>query len=141
MWILIAGFASTTLHYPHNFIYADDYPPVFPFFPNSLAYRVGILVFYPLLTAAAVHGYRLYASGRTRNALPFLGAYSLLGFTSPFYFVGGVPDIPAFFFATIFTDGITGALVIWFAWRADRWNRSRPRDGRGTDDIRTAAAS
>lgn len=128
--LLIAAAVSTTVHYTHNFVFADDYPPVSPLFPSSTAYRVGIAVFYPLLTALAVRGYVLYAGGQTRTALPFLAAYSMLGFTSIFHFVGGVPSIPPFFMATIFTDFVTGAAIMWFVVVADRQQRKSHRQVR-----------
>jgi len=80
-----------------------------------------------LLTVAAIWGYRLYAKRRIWNALPLLGAYSLLGLTSPLHFVGGVPDIPPFFMTTIFTDGLTGAAVLWFVFTANRHQRTHWR--------------
>ncbi|MBY6312310.1 MULTISPECIES: hypothetical protein [Nocardiaceae] len=113
--IMAWNVVSTTLHYTHNFLMAEDYPPVSPFFPNATAYRVGIAVFWPLLTALGIWAFRRYRSGRFRGVASALIAYAMLGFTSPGHFFGGVPDIPPFFMATIFTDFLGGAALLAFA--------------------------
>ncbi|WP_238420684.1 hypothetical protein [Gordonia sp. 'Campus'] len=93
---------------------ADDYPPV-PFFPNSLAYQIGIVIFYPLLTGLGIWGFLRYRSGRYRYVPGALVGYSMLGFSSIGHFLGGVPDIPPFFMATISTDFAGGLGLIVFA--------------------------
>ena len=40
--------------------------------------------------------------------------YSILGISTIGHFLGASPDIPAFFFATIFTDFFTGAAMLAF---------------------------
>jgi hypothetical protein len=126
-WNLI----STTLHYTHNFLHAEHYPPVEPFFPNALAYRVGIVVFWPILTAAGVWAYARYRSGRLRGVPTALLAYSLLGFTTILHFLGGTPHIPTVFFISIFTDFLGGLLLIGFAaWLILNRNRGIPRPSR-----------
>lgn len=107
---------STSLHYTHNFADAHAYPAVFPFY-NATAYQVGIVLSWPLLTGMGMWGYRLYAEGRVRQSRPFLAAYSLLGLTTLGHFLGGNPDIPPLFYATLFTDFVAGlALLIFVGW-------------------------
>lgn len=114
--IIVFNLLSTAVHYTHNFVMAECYPAVFPFV-NATAYRVGIIVFWPLLTALGLRGYRLYKEGNTRRSRPLLVAYAMLGFTTLGHFWGGNPDIPPFFYATLFTDFLAGsallAFVIW----------------------------
>ncbi len=111
-WTFIAGFVSTGVHYTHNFVYASDYPPVPVFFPNDLSYQIGIVLFWPLLTAYGAWGVVQYGRGRPRPAIIALAAWSWLGTTSPGHFVGGVPDIPAYAMFTISTDFATGTIML-----------------------------
>jgi hypothetical protein len=114
--IIAFNLLSTSLHYTHNFVMAQCYPTVFPFV-NATAYRVGIVVFWPLLTALGLWGYRLYKAGETQRPRLLLAAYSLLGLTTLGHFFGGNPDIPPFFYATLFTDFLAGlALFAFVAW-------------------------
>jgi hypothetical protein len=115
-WILAAGIVSTGIHYAHNFVMVDHYPG-----PHGLMYtltRVAIVVSWPLLTAIGVVGYRRYAAGRVREARACLRAYSALGIVTIGHFLYGNPHIPALFYATIFTDAVTGFAVLVFALRA-----------------------
>lgn len=115
--IIVWNVLSTTVHYTHNFVMAEDYPPVPLFFPNAIAYQIGIAVFWPVLTAAGFWAFARYRNGHYRGVSTGLIAYAMLGFTSPGHFLGGIPDIPPFFFATIFTDFIGGtALLVFAAW-------------------------
>ena len=112
--VLIAlGILSTAVHYAHNFAMADCYPPIG--WVDARAFRIGIVVFWPLCTASALLGYRLYAQGRDRAAQLALLAYTPLGLTTPLHFLGGTPDIPPFFMATIFTDFLTSFAILAFA--------------------------
>lgn len=134
--IMIAySVASTTVHYTHNFIYASEYPPVPLFFPNDLAYRIGIAVFYPLLTIVGIWGYFLYRQGRWRDAVQAIAAYALLGFTTIFHYAGGVPRIPALFTVTIYTDFTSGSLLLGFSlwlYRTDLQARRTKVGGSGS---------
>nr|WP_296766643.1 hypothetical protein [Rhodococcus sp. (in: high G+C Gram-positive bacteria)] len=112
--VLAFNLVSTTIHYTHNFLMADDYPPV-PFFPNSLAYQVGIAVFYPLLTVLGLWGFARYRAGKMRYVSTAFVAYAMLGFSSIGHFVGGVPEVPPFFLATISTDFGGGLSLLVFA--------------------------
>jgi hypothetical protein len=118
---VILGFSvlSTAAHYAHNFIRMDDYPG------GGVGVKVAILLSWPLLTAIGLYGYRLYAAGRFREAHICLLLYAPLGLITPAHFLYGEPDIPAFFYATIFTDGLAGlavvGFVIWSAMRSERW--------------------
>jgi len=107
------GILSTAVHYTHNFVMADCYPPIG--WVDSLDYRIGIAVFWPLCTASALLGYRLYAQGRNREAQLALFGYVPLGLTTPLHFLGGTPDIPTFFMVTIFTDFLTSFAILLFA--------------------------
>lgn len=124
--IIVWNVVSTTVHYAHNFVMAQHYPPVYPFFPNELAYRIGIAVFWPVLTVIGIRAFLRYRAGKVRGVAIALAAYSLLGFTTIFHFAGGVPHIPPFFFATIFTDFLGGcALLVFAAYVARERARSR----------------
>lgn len=113
--ILCFSILSTGTHYAHNFVRMDDYPGGGP------AVKLAILLSWPLLTAIGVYGYRLYAAGRFREAHIPLLLYAPLGLVTPAHFLYGDPDIPAFFYVTIFTDGIAGLAVMGFvAWSARR---------------------
>jgi hypothetical protein len=114
---LIVGFSilSTAAHYTHNFIRIDDYPG------GGVAIQVAIVLSWPLLTAIGLFGYRLYAAGRFREAHICLLLYAPLGLLTPAHFLYGDPDIPAFFYATIFSDGLAGLAVVGFViWSATR---------------------
>lgn len=120
--IIAFNLLSTSLHYTHNFVMAGCYPTVFPFV-DATAYRIGIIIFWPLLTAIGLRGYRLYRAGETRRPRRMLAAYSLLGLTTLGHFFGGNPDIPPFFYATLFTDFLAGsALLAFVAWTFRRPN-------------------
>ena len=119
--ILVFSVLSTAAHYSHNFVEIDSYPG------GGTAQQVLILLSWPLLTAIGLYGYRLYASGRHREAHVCLLIYSLAGLVTPGHFVSGEPDIPAFFYATIFTDFIAGAAIVGFVvWSATRPAPRRP---------------
>jgi hypothetical protein len=115
--ILALSILSTGLHYAHNFIEIEHYPES-ALFSNDLI-KLAIVVAWPLLTAAGLLGFRLYALGRYRAAYPLLAAYSLLGIVTMGHFTEGNPHIGAFWYATIFTDLIAGVAVLAFAhWSA-----------------------
>jgi hypothetical protein len=112
--ILAFSVLSTLSHYIHNFVAVDEYPPG----PVSDGLtQVLILISWPLLTAIGLWGYREYAAGRLGHARGALIAYSFTGLITIGHFASGSPDIPAFFYATIFTDFIAGVSVLAFvAW-------------------------
>ena len=113
--ILFFSILSTGAHYTHNFIRVDDYPGSGP------AVQLAIVLSWPLLTAIGLYGYRLYAAGRSREAHVCLLLYAPLGLLTPAHFLYGEPDIPAFFYATIFTDGVAGLAIVGFViWSATR---------------------
>ncbi|HEY3186807.1 MAG TPA: hypothetical protein VGJ70_05005 [Solirubrobacteraceae bacterium] len=109
--ILAFSIVSTALHYTHNFVKVDDYPGGFP---GDTAIQAAIIVFWPLLTAVGLAGYRLYRERRYYPAHICLAVYSLTGITTLGHFLNGTPDIPAFFYATIFTDGLAGLSMLAF---------------------------
>lgn len=109
--LLAFSVVSTALHYTHNFVKVDDYPGGFP---GDTAIQVAIIVFWPLLTAIGLVGYRLYRERRSYPAHVCLAIYSVTGVSTLGHFLNGTPDIPAFFYATIFTDGLAGFSVLAF---------------------------
>lgn len=119
------GIVSTGLHYTHNFLAVDDYPQAS--YIDGDGVRLAIVALWPLLTAVGLLGVRLYARGRARAASVCLALYSATGISTLGHFTEGNPDIPAFFYATIFTDGLAGFAVLAFAvWVA---RSRRPQAG------------
>jgi len=112
--LLAAAIISSAVHYTHNFVMADMYPPLPPLFPNALSFRIGIVVAWPLLTGIGLWGYAQYVAGRTRPAGRAFIIYSFVGISTIGHFLGPSPDIPPFFFVTIFTDFITGTAMFLF---------------------------
>ncbi|WP_410600098.1 hypothetical protein [Amycolatopsis sp. lyj-90] len=120
--ILAFTLLSTTLHYAHNVIRAADYPQVEGLPVGVVAALVAVA--YVVLTAIGLLGYRDYRRGRYWRALAFLMVYSLSGLASLGHFLVAVPQIPAFWFATIYTDTVS-ALLLWgfVTWAATKLNR------------------
>lgn len=114
-WLLAAGILSTGIHYTHNFVEVRHYPG-----PKDLytATRVAIVISWPLLTGIGLIGYRRYREARDQEARVCLSVYSLTGLVTLGHFLYGNPHIPAFFYATLFTDALSGLAVLAFAWRA-----------------------
>jgi hypothetical protein len=114
-WIIAFTMLSTVLHYTHNFVRIDDYPKSDQI--SNTFIQVAILVSWPLLTAIGLYGYREYARRDYRTAHAALLTYSFIGWITLGHFTSGNPDIPPFFYATIFTDAIAAAaltaFVIW----------------------------
>ncbi|GAA4537580.1 hypothetical protein [Amycolatopsis samaneae] len=120
--ILVFSVLTTTLHYAHNVIRAADYPQIEGIGVGTA--QVLVVLAYVVFTVFGVLGYRDYLRGRYWRALAFLMVYSLTGLASAGHFLVGVPQIPAFWFATIFTDA-AAALALWafVTWAASRLNR------------------
>jgi hypothetical protein len=110
--ILAAEMLSTAIHYTHNFVDVSHYPG-----PKDLytVTRVAIVVSWPLLTWIGLMGYRRYREGRLQEARVCLAVYSVTGLVTLGHFIYGNPKIPAFFYATLFTDALTGLAVLAFA--------------------------
>ncbi|RSD19393.1 hypothetical protein [Amycolatopsis eburnea] len=125
----ILGFSllTTTLHYAHNVVRAADYPPV-PGVP-LLVTQVVVAFGWVLFTVFGWLGYRAYRQERYPRALAFLLVYSLSGVASAGHFLVGELHIPAFWFATIFTDS-AAALALWVfvTWAWSVLNRVTARD-------------
>ncbi len=115
--ILAASMLSTAIHYTHNFVAVSHYPG-----PGGSFYtvvRVAIVVGWPLLTAIGLIGYRRFREDRHREARVCLAVYSLTGLATMGHFLYGNPKIPAFFYATLFTDALAGLAVLAFVlWSA-----------------------
>lgn len=114
--IIAAEILSTAIHYTHNFVAVNLYPG-----PKDLytATRVAIVVSWPLLTWIGLTGYRRYREQRYREAHVCLAVYSITGLVTMGHFIYGNPKIPAFFYATLFTDTLTGLAVLAFVlWSA-----------------------
>jgi hypothetical protein len=115
--ILAGSILSTAIHYTHNFVAVKDYPG-----PGGSFYtvvRVAIVVAWPLLTAIGLIGYRRYREKRYGEARVCLVVYSFTGLATMGHFLYGDPKIPAFFYATLFTDALAGLAVLAFVlWSA-----------------------
>lgn len=109
--ILAAGILSTAIHYTHNFVEVSHYPG-----PKDLytITRIAIVVSWPLLTWIGITGYRRYREERYSESYVCLAVYSLTGLATLGHFIYGNPQIPAFFYATLFTDALTGLAVLAF---------------------------
>ncbi|MDP9187906.1 MAG: hypothetical protein M3O25_01510 [Actinomycetota bacterium] len=115
--LLAFSVLSTGIHFSHNFFSIEDYPP--GVFGSETAVQVAIIVAWPLFTAAGLYGYRLYRQRRYVPANLLIGLYSALGITTLGHFTSGSPEIPSFFYLTIFTDGLVGLALLAFAvWSA-----------------------
>jgi hypothetical protein len=115
-WILVFGIVSTGLHFTHNFVEIDQYPRS-DLISNAVI-QAAIVVSWPLFTAIALVGYRLYARRRYTPAHACLLGYALFCMVSLGHFVDGSPDIAPFWYATIFTDVLAGLAVMAFTARS-----------------------
>ncbi|HVA19500.1 MAG TPA: hypothetical protein VMU55_04940 [Solirubrobacteraceae bacterium] len=113
--ILAAAILSTAVHYTHNFVEVHRYPGPHGAFDTIT--RVLIVVTWPVLTAIGLLGYRRYTEGRYQEARIGLAIYSVTGIVTLGHFIFGSPHIPALFYATLFTDALTGLAVLNFALR------------------------
>jgi peptidoglycan/LPS O-acetylase OafA/YrhL len=125
--ILAAEILSTAIHYTHNFVDVSHYPG-----PKDLytVTRVAIVIAWPLLTGIGLMGYRRYREQRYREARVCLAVYSVTGIVTLGHFIYGNPKIPAPFYATLFTDFLTGLAVLCFAlWSTNVDRAHTPRLG------------
>jgi hypothetical protein len=118
--ILAVSMLSTAIHYTDNFVQVNRYPG-----PGGSFYtvvRVAIVISWPLLTAIGLIGYRRYRERRYQEARVCLCVYSLTGLVTLGHFAYGNPKIPAFFYATLFTDALAGLAVLAFVlWSANNF--------------------
>ncbi|GAB3393249.1 hypothetical protein [Amycolatopsis echigonensis] len=120
--ILAFTLVSTILHYSHNVVRAADYPQVPGI--SVLATQIVVAASWVVFTVFGALGYRAYVRGQYWRSLAFLLVYSLSGLASAGHFLVGVPRVPAFWFATIFTDTFAAvALWVFGCWAATRLNR------------------
>ncbi|RAK81884.1 uncharacterized protein BO72DRAFT_514229 [Aspergillus fijiensis CBS 313.89] len=115
--ILFCLWLTTTIHYAHNYLRAEDYPPVPGIYTSARAYRIGITISYPFYTFCGIRGYHLYKPGNLQTALIYLASYASLGIRTPAHFFGGVPQIPWFWFLTNFTDFFAGLALAVFCYK------------------------
>jgi hypothetical protein len=115
--LIAACMVSTTAHFTHNYLEIEHYPQSNLFSTSTV--KFAIVTAWPALTASGVLGYWLFARRRYAAAYPLLAIYSLLGISTLGHFASGSPHIPAFWYATIFTDGLLGFAILAFAhWSA-----------------------
>jgi hypothetical protein len=114
--LLLCLMLTTTIHYAHNYLRAEDYPPVPFIYTSPKAYRIGIIVFYPFHTFCGIRGYYLYKPATLRTSIIYLASYASLGIRTPAHFFGGIPQIPWFWFFTIFTDFFAGVALAIFSY-------------------------
>ncbi|OZM71034.1 hypothetical protein CFN78_22730 [Amycolatopsis antarctica] len=116
---VVLGFSllTTTLHYAHNVAAVDQYPQM-----EGLSLgltQVLVAIGWILSTTAGIAGYRAYVRARYWPARGLLMAHSLAGLASLGHFLVGVPQIPAFWFATIYTDTLAAvAMWVFVVWSA-----------------------
>jgi hypothetical protein len=116
-WLITFSIISTAIHFTHNFLNVQDYPQ--SNLASNKAVQVAIVASWPLLTLAGLYGYQLYKRGRYATANVLIALYSSLGIATLGHFTSGNPQIPPFFYATIFTDGLAGLSLFAFAlWSA-----------------------
>jgi hypothetical protein len=120
--LIAFSIASTAIHFTHNFFDVEDYPQAS--YASNKAVQVGVVVLWPLLTAVGLYGYRRYKEGRYEVANVCVAIYSILGISTLGHFTAGNPQIPAFFYGTIFTDGIAGFSLAAFALWSVRSGRA-----------------
>jgi hypothetical protein len=110
--LIAATIVSTAVHFTHNVVEIESYPsdPI-----SDEVIQVAAVISWPLYTAIAIYAYRLYTRRRFKLAHPLLAAYGLFAMTSLGHFLNGVPDVPAFWLGTVFTDILGGASVLAFA--------------------------
>ena len=123
-WIIGFTVLSTVLHYTHNLVAIEDYPQAS--FPSNTVTQVAILVSWPLLTALGIWAYRRYSERDYRRAHSALIVYSFIGWITLGHFTAGNPDIPAFWYATIFTDAIAAAALVGFVIWSSRAGQRAP---------------
>lgn len=119
--IITFTIVSTGLHYAHNYIEIEHYPPSDLFSNDTI--KLAILISWPVLTGVGVFGYWLYSRRLYPPAYACLILYSLLGLVTMGHFTEGPPHIGPFWYATIFTDAIGGlallGFVVWSALSAE----------------------
>jgi uncharacterized membrane-anchored protein len=123
-WLLGLSIVSTALHFTHNFVAIDQYPQSDAI--SNTAVQVAIVVSWPLLTGIGLLGYRRYAAGRYDGAHLMLAVYALLPLATLGHYTTGNPDIAAFWYATIITDGLLGIAMLAFVVWSARAVRQRP---------------
>jgi hypothetical protein len=122
--VLVFSLVSTALHYAHNIIAVERYPG-FTGISHSVT-QVSVAVGWLLFTGFGLLGYRRYLRRRYWPSFAFLLVYSISGLVTMGHFLVGVPDVPAFWFATIFTD-VLAAVAVWVfvVWGAIRVGHAR----------------
>jgi hypothetical protein len=111
---VVATVALTAFHFTDNIVNVDTYPR-----PDGLsgeAIQIAGLIFWPVMAAVGVAGYRAYRRGSIQLAHPFLIAFSSLGLISLLHFTAGPPDeLTTRGLVSVIVDGIAGFAVLGVA--------------------------
>jgi hypothetical protein len=130
--IVAASILSTAIHYTDNFVQVNRFQGLGGN-ADPTVIRIAIVLAWPLLTWIGLIGYRRYRERRYQEAYVSLAVYSITGISTFAHFLYGSPNLSPYFYATLFTDGITGlcvlAFVVWSAMVADP-ARARVKCGR-----------
>jgi hypothetical protein len=112
--ILIASIISTSFHYTDNALFVDIYPE-----PESFT-TAGVFITWAILTLIGLAGYWLYTKEKIWASYLCLAIYSTTGLFSPaHYFYGPMSAFSLKMHTFIWTDAVTGALVLGFVlWSA-----------------------
>lgn len=124
-WVLAFAVVSTGLHFTHNFLEIEQYPQS-DLISNGVV-QAGIVISWPLFTAIGLSGYWLYARQRYARAHLCLLSYGLFGLITLGHFLQGSPDIPPFWYATIFTDTLAGLAILAFTASSAKALRRAPQ--------------
>jgi hypothetical protein len=127
--IIAASVISTAIHYTDNFVQVNRFQSLGGS-SNPTLVRITIVFIWPLLTWIGLIGYRRYRERRYQEAYVSLAVYSITGISTFAHFLFGSPDLSPFFYANLFTDGLTGLCVLAFVvWSAITVSPLRPRAG------------
>jgi hypothetical protein len=127
--IIAASVISTAIHYTDNFVQVGRFQGLGGKSDPTFI-RIAIVLGWPLLMRAGLLGYRRYRERRYREAYVGLATFSFAGISTFGHFIYGSPNLSPFFYATLFTDGLTGLSVLAFVlWSAIAVSPLRPRAG------------
>jgi hypothetical protein len=106
-----ATIALTAFHFTDNIVNVDQYPR-----PDALsgeAIQIAGLIFWPVMAAVGIAGYRADRRGNFQIAHPFLIAFSSLGLISLLHFTSAPPDeLTTRGLVSVVIDGVMGFTVL-----------------------------